>query len=131
VGRLGLPPDEREFVEQVRAGVARGEMVSFDDSAPEWRVKSVTIDGEERMASAGNQIEMVELMGESGPWRPPHSGGRECPACASESVVSAHEAREVYRHDTDAEYWCSDCGKELAPVDGPAEPPENQGAAGD
>jgi len=130
-GRLGLPPDAREFVEEVRAGVEHGRLVSFDDSVPEWRVKSVTIDGEERMASAGNGIEMVALMGESGPWRPPHTGGRECPACGSESVVSAREARTVYHHDTDAAYWCSDCGRELAPVDAPAEPPEYQGAADD
>ena len=131
VGRLGLPPDACEFVDEVRAGVEHGRLVSFDDSVPEWRVKSVTIDGEERMASAGNGIEMVALMGESGPWRSPHTGGRECPACASESVVSAREAQSVYHHSTDAAYWCADCGKELAAMDGPAEPPEYRGVADD
>jgi len=129
VGRLGLPPDAREFVEEVRAGVEHGRLVSFDDSVPEWRVKSVTIDGEEHAASAGNGVEMVALMGQSGPWRPPHGGGRECPGCGSEAVVSAREARAVYHRDTDAAYYCSDCGGEFAPVDGPAEPPGYGGAA--
>lgn len=131
IGRLGLSPDSRAVVEEVRAGVAHGEAVSFDDWVPEWRVKSVTVDGEERAASAGNQVEMVAVMDESGPWRPPHTGGRECRACASESVVSAHEAREVFHYDADGAYWCSECGTELGPVGGPEEPPEHQEAAGD
>jgi hypothetical protein len=131
VGRLGLPPDAREFVEEVRAGVDRSEPVGFDDSVPEWRVKSVTVDGEERLASAGNGVEMVALMGESGPWRPAHTGERECPACSSESVVSAREAESVYHREIGGEFWCSDCGKELGPIGGPEEPPEYQGAAGD
>ncbi len=61
VGRLGLPPDCREFVEEVVAGVDRSELVAFDDGVPEWHVKSVTIDGEERAASAGNGVDMVEI----------------------------------------------------------------------
>lgn len=131
IGRLGLPPDEREFVEQVRAGVGHGEMVSFDDSVPEWRVKSVTVDGEERLASSGNGVEMVALMGESEPWRAPHGGGRECPACGSGAVVSAREARAVYRRDVSGEFWCSDCGQEFGPVGGPDVPPELRGAGSD
>jgi len=130
-GRLGLPPDRREFVEEVRAGVDRSEPVGFDDSVPSWHVKSVTIDGEEHAASAGNGVEMVELMGESGPWRPPHAGGRECTACGSESVVSAREARAVYHRDVSGEYQCSECGMEFAGVGGPDVPPEYQGAADD
>lgn len=129
IGRLGLPPDAREFVEEVRAGVEHGRPVSFDEGVPEWRVKSVIIRGEEHAASAGNGVEMVALMGDSDPWRPPHRGGRECPACSSEAVVSAHEAREVYRHDTEAAYWCSECATELGPVDGPQEPPDPRGEA--
>jgi hypothetical protein len=38
-----------------------GEPVSFDERAPSWHVKSVTVEGEERPASAGNCIEMVEV----------------------------------------------------------------------
>jgi hypothetical protein len=37
------------------------EVVGFDDSVPTWHVKSVTVDGEERPASAGNGIDMVEV----------------------------------------------------------------------
>lgn len=128
VGRLGLSPDAREFVEEVRAGVDRSEPVAFDDSVPEWRVKSVTVDGEERMASAGSGVEMVALMGESSRWRPPHDGGRGCPACGSDTVVSAREARAVYHRSVAGEYWCADCGTELGAMDGPAEPPERRGA---
>lgn len=124
VGRLGLSPDEREFVEEVRAGVDRTDAVGFDDRVPEWRMASVTIDGETRPASPGNQIEMVELRGNSEPWRPPHDGGRKCSACGSESVVSAREARSVYHHTVDGEYWCSECGQEFGPVGGPEGPPE-------
>jgi hypothetical protein len=122
-----LPSDfdtSRTLVEEVRAGVDRAEVVEFDEWVPEWRVESVTIDGEERAASAGNGVEMVALEGESGPWRPPHTGGRACSACGSEAVVSAYEARSVYRHDTDAEYWCSDCGTEFGAIGGSSKPPE-------
>jgi len=61
VGRLGLPPDAMELVAEVRAGVDREEAVGFDEYVPKWHVKSVTVDGEERPASAGNQIDMVEV----------------------------------------------------------------------
>jgi hypothetical protein len=43
------------------APVHDGEPVSFDERAPSWHVKSVTVEGEERPASAGNGIEMVEV----------------------------------------------------------------------
>lgn len=123
VGRLGLSPEKRTLVEEVRAGVNRGELVAFDESAPEWSVKSVTVDGEERMASAGNQVEMVELMSDGGAWRPPHEGGRTCEACGSDSVVSAQEASAVFHVDAVGDYWCSGCDTEFGPVDGPEEPP--------
>ena len=87
-GRLGLPPDTRGFIEEVRVGVDRSEPVAFDDSVPEWRVKSVTIDGEERLASAGKGGEMVAVMGEGERWRAHHGGGREWLGCGVNGVVS-------------------------------------------
>jgi hypothetical protein len=63
VARLGLPPDCRQLVEEVRAGVSREEVVGFDDRVPTWRVKSVTVEGEERPASPGNGVDMVEVQG--------------------------------------------------------------------
>jgi len=57
------PPDD---VEQLVAEVEHptydpAEAVGYDNRVPEWRVKSVTVDGEERPASAGTGIEMVEV----------------------------------------------------------------------
>jgi hypothetical protein len=40
------------------------EPTSFDDRVPSWHVKSVTVDGDERPASAGNGIDMVTLRDE-------------------------------------------------------------------
>lgn len=60
VGRLGLAPDAKPFVEEVRAGADRSGVVGFE-RPPSWRVKSVTVGEEEYPASAGNGVEMVDL----------------------------------------------------------------------
>jgi hypothetical protein len=57
------PPDD---LDQLVAEVEHPEfdpteVVGFDDSVPTWHVKSVSIDGEEHPASAGNGIDMVEV----------------------------------------------------------------------
>jgi hypothetical protein len=57
------PPDD---VEQLIAEVEHpdfepSEAVGFNERVPTWHVKSVTVDGEERPASAGNGIDMVEV----------------------------------------------------------------------
>jgi hypothetical protein len=62
VARRTLPPDCMELVEEVRAGIDREAVVGFDNRVPDWHVRSVTVEGEERPASAGNGIDMVEVM---------------------------------------------------------------------
>jgi len=60
----GVPPpeDAEQLVAEVEhPGYEPEAAVGFDNTVPTWRVKSVTIDGEERPASAGNGIEMVEV----------------------------------------------------------------------
>jgi hypothetical protein len=57
------PPDD---IEQLVAEVEHpdfepSEVVGFNERVPTWHVKSVTVDGEERPASAGNGIDMVEV----------------------------------------------------------------------
>jgi DNA-directed RNA polymerase subunit RPC12/RpoP len=121
LGRLGLPASCGEFVEEVRAGVDRSEVVGFE-RAPSWHVKSVTVGEEEYPASAGNGVEMVATDGGE-TWRPPHDGGRACPSCGSDSVVSAREAESVYHEEVGGAYWCSTCDTEFGPVDAPEEPP--------
>lgn len=127
LGRSGLPPPCEELVEEVRAGFDREEPVSFE-RAPSWRVVSVEVEGEEYPASAGNGVEMVEV-DLSDEWRPPYQGGRECPACGAEALLSALEARQVHRHSTDAAYWCETCGAEYADAEGP-ESPYERGSVG-
>jgi hypothetical protein len=112
----------RQLVEEVVAGVDRSEPVGFE-RAPEWRVVSVEIVGQEFPASAGNGVDMVEV-DRGGEWRPPHDGSRACQSCGSDGVVSAREAREVYHERVDGAYWCSNCHREFAPIDAPEEPPE-------
>ncbi len=57
------PPDNMEqlVAEVEHPEYQPSEVVGFDNSVPTWHVKSVTIDGEERPASAGNGIDMVEI----------------------------------------------------------------------
>lgn len=121
LGRAGLSPEKEELVREVRAGVDRSEPVGFE-RAPSWRVVSVSIDGEEFPASAGNGVDMVAV-DLSDAWLPPHGGGRRCMACGEAAVMSAREAREVHHRDVDGAYWCEECGEEFGPIDGPPEPP--------
>jgi hypothetical protein len=53
--------EARRLIVEVRAGVDRKEAVGFDNRVPEWHVRSVTVDGEERPASPGNGVDMVEI----------------------------------------------------------------------
>jgi hypothetical protein len=57
------PPDD---VEQLVSEVEHptydpSEVVGFDNRVPEWRVKSITVDGEEKSAGGGCGVEMVEV----------------------------------------------------------------------
>jgi len=57
------PPDD---VQQLVAEVKHpefdpSEVALFDDRVPEWHLKSVTVGGEERPASPGNGVDMVEI----------------------------------------------------------------------
>jgi hypothetical protein len=62
------PPDDLgQLVAEVEdPAYDPAEVVGFDDRVPTWHVKSVTVDGEEHQASAGNGVEMVEI---EDPWR--------------------------------------------------------------
>jgi hypothetical protein len=57
------PPDDMEqlIAEVEHPDFDPSEVVGFDERVPEWHVRSVTVDGEERPASAGNGIDMVEV----------------------------------------------------------------------
>ncbi|WP_274323772.1 hypothetical protein [Halosimplex aquaticum] len=61
LGALGLPPDARQLIEELDAGLDPTDTVVFE-RPPEWRVKSVTIGEEEYPASAGTGVEMVETI---------------------------------------------------------------------
>lgn len=58
LGDLGLPPDARDLIAEIDAGIDPSESTGFD-RGPEWRVKSVTVGEEEFPASAGDGVDMV------------------------------------------------------------------------
>lgn len=58
IGALGLPPDCRRLVREVRADVDCDDAKGFE-RAPSWSLRAVKIYGEEYPASAGNGVDMV------------------------------------------------------------------------
>jgi hypothetical protein len=94
-GFLGMPPDRvGRYLREIQADYEPGVGRSFDVTVPRWYVDSVTVEGEERPASSGSGIEMVEvrdveerLMGELEP------GQRyrcECGTAAYGRTMAAH-----------------------------------------
>lgn len=64
-GSLGMAPERvRRHVREIEGECEPDEGRSFDVTVPQWWVASVTVDGEERPASAGSGIEMVEVTNE-------------------------------------------------------------------
>ena len=61
LGELGLPAEARDVVDELVAGVDPNEPV-YRERLPEWRVDSVTIDGEEHQASSAGGVDLVELV---------------------------------------------------------------------
>jgi hypothetical protein len=62
-GFLGMDPDRvRRYLREIEADHEPGAGRSFDVTVPRWWVASVTVEGEERPASSGSGIEMVEVM---------------------------------------------------------------------
>ncbi|QCD65567.1 hypothetical protein GBQ70_07915 [Halomicrobium sp. ZPS1] len=59
LGQLQLPPDAREVLAEIEAGIDRSVPVGFE-RPPEWQVKSITVGEEEYPASSGNGVTMVE-----------------------------------------------------------------------
>jgi hypothetical protein len=61
-GVLEMDPDRvRRYLREIEADHRPGAGRSFDVAVPRWWVASVTVEGEERPASSGSGIEMVEV----------------------------------------------------------------------
>lgn len=119
LGAVGLPPDDAQLVEEIRAGVDHTEVVGFE-RPPEWRLDTVEVHGEEFLAGTGGGVDMATVESRS---YPPHGGGRECRSCGEEAVVSARESEAVYRREVEsAAYLCTQCGQKFAPVGAPVSP---------
>lgn len=60
LGALLLPPPAEEVIHEVRADTNPAQVVGFEES-PDWKVKSVTVAGEEYPAGAGNGVDLVDV----------------------------------------------------------------------
>jgi hypothetical protein len=108
-GEVGLRPREvREHLRVLREGIDPSSVRGFDATVPRWRVKSVTVAGEERPASAGHGIEMVSVRDERARLMERLESGQryrcECGTAAYGSDMAAH----LLTHGDDAELvWAS------------------------